>query len=106
MVGALLFGIGATTTSAMETVEVEIRKFQYHPAVVTIQQGDRVEWLNQERRQYHSVKLHRDGSNEALIDSGYLFPGDRWGYTFEQAGSYSYLCGPHPEMTGKIEVIP
>lgn len=88
-----------------ETVEVEIYKYQYHPEVVTISAGDTVRWVNRERRQYHSVQLHRDGSDEQKLDSGYLFPGDHWEQQFAHAGRYSYLCGPHPEMVGRVEVV-
>ncbi len=89
-----------------ETVEVEISKYKYHPAGVELKVGDTVRWVNRERRQYHSVKIHREGSTDPLIDSGYLFPEDRWEYTFADPGSYSYLCGPHPEMQGSIRVLP
>ncbi len=86
------------------TVEVEIVKHRYQPAVVQISVGDTVRWINRERRQYHSVQLHRDGSEDSKLDSQYLFPGDQWEHTFSKAGNYSYLCGPHPEMQGRIEV--
>jgi plastocyanin len=87
-----------------EIVEVEIKKFSYHPAVVKIAVGDSVRWINRERRQHHSVQLQRDGSGDPMIDSQYLFPGDQWEHTFDKQGHYSYLCGPHPKMQGRIEV--
>ena len=90
--------------SVAEDVEVGIEKFLYQPSQITIQAGDRVRWVNRERRQYHSVQLHRDGSEDAILDSGYLFPGDHWEHQFDQPGRYSYLCGPHPEMAGNVIV--
>ncbi len=94
-----------STAPAAETVEVEIARYQYHPAVVKVSVGDSVRWINRERRQYHSVQLHRDGSEDPVIDSQYLFPGDSWEQTFSKPGNYSYLCGPHPEMQGRVEVV-
>ena len=99
-----LFLSSLSWTVSAEVIEVEISKYQYHPQVVTIQRGDTVHWTNLERRQYHSVILHREGSTDAKLDSGYLFPGDRWNHTFTEAGYFAYLCGPHPEMSGRIEV--
>ena len=90
---------------AAETVEVEIYKYQYHPKVVQVRVGDTVRWVNRERRQYHSVQLHRDGSDDESLDSGYLFPQEQWEQTFTQLGRYSYLCGPHPDMSGRVEVV-
>ena len=88
-----------------ETVEISIAQYRYQPAVVQIAPGDTIRWINRERRQYHSVQLQRDGSSDPLLDSQYLFPGDHWEHTFTQIGRYSYLCGPHPEMQGRVEVV-
>jgi len=102
---ALLFSSNIVATGVTTDVaEVSIKKFLYHPAEITIQVGERVRWVNEERRQYHSVQLHRDGSEDEILDSGYLFPGDQWEHRFDKPGNYSYLCGPHPEMVGNIIV--
>lgn len=82
-----------------------IEKYQYHPAVTQVKVGDTVRWVNRERRQYHSVMLHRAGSDDPKLDSKYLFPGDSWEHTFDKAGHYTYLCGPHPDMQGRVEVV-
>jgi len=33
-----------------------------------------------------------------------MFPGESWQRTFDNAGTYPYTCGPHPEMKGRVEV--
>ncbi len=33
-----------------------------------------------------------------------MFPGESWQRTFDKLGTYPYTCGPHPEMTGVVEV--
>ncbi len=108
VLGGLFFSISSVPLVWAEAgvTEVEIVKYRYQPQVVTIRAGEQVRWINRERRQYHSVKIHRDGSQDALIESDYFFPGDQWSYTFSEPGSYSYLCGPHPEMSGRVEVTP
>lgn len=93
-----------TPLISAETIEVEIRKYQFRPSLVTIQSGDSVRWINRERRQYHSINIQQDGSTEELIKSGYLFPGEEWEHRFAKPGVYSYHCGPHEEMTGRVVV--
>ncbi len=102
---ALFLSLSLVQSVALsETVEVEISKFSFNPPRVVIQAGDTVRWVNHERRQYHSVNLQREGVDDGLIKSGYLFPGEQWRHTFDTEGVYSYFCGPHEEMRGTVEV--
>ena len=80
--------------------EVSIKKFKFIPQVIEIKKGQTVRWTNNEKRQYHSVWFKKNGDEE----SEYLFPEDTFEKTFDKAGEYDYVCGPHPEMTGKIIV--
>ena len=88
-----------------QVVDVEIFKFKYSPEVVIVNVGDTVRWINKEKRQYHSVQFNQDGFSDKPVKSEYLFPGEAWEYTFTKQGDYSYLCGPHPEMLGKVNVV-
>ncbi len=88
-----------------QVVDVEIYKFKFSPEVVTINVGDTVRWINKEKRQYHSVQLNQEDSDSLLMESDYFFPRETWQYTFTKSGDYSYMCGPHPEMTGIVEVV-
>ena len=85
---------------AEEIVDVEIIKFEFVPKVLTIKKGQKVRWINKEKRQYHSVWF--DKNNEP--ESEYLFPGDVLVKEFNVVGSFEYICGPHPKMTGIIQV--
>jgi plastocyanin len=92
-----LTGVAAAQGSV---VVVEIRDYNYVPAVVTVKPGTTVRWVNQEKRTTHTVRfLAPDG-----IESERLFPGDQWERRFDKPGSYPYGCGPHPEMKGSVEV--
>jgi len=84
--------------AAADTVEVEIYKFQFTPAEITINAGDTVVWVNKEKRQYHNVWFEQLGEEEP----DYLFPGDTYEKTFAESGSFPYRCGPHPEMTATV----
>lgn len=94
--GALL--ISATTWAA--EVEVTIEKMQFLPAEIRIKAGDTVRWVSSERRGYHTVWFEAEG----LDESEPLFPGESWERRFDQPGSHDYICGPHPDMRGRVIV--
>ena len=83
-----------------ETVSIEVRDFSFIPAEITVKAGDTVEWINREKRQYHSVWFEESGEPE----SDYFFPGEKTTRQFNEAGRFPYRCGPHPAMTGVVNV--
>ncbi len=83
-----------------QTAQVDILKFQFIPAEITINKGDSVIWINQEKRQYHSVWFQQPGTPEP----DYFFPGESFSQKFDTVGIFPYRCGPHPEMRGTITV--
>lgn len=85
---------------AGEVVEVSIEKMKFVPQQVKIKPGATVKWVNNEKRNNHSVWFQ----NENLPESERFFPGESWQRTFDKPGVYPYVCGPHPEMTGVVEV--
>ncbi|CAA7626042.1 plastocyanin/azurin family copper-binding protein [Magnetospirillum sp. SS-4] len=99
-VAAIVFSSPASV--AGETVRVGMNKNLYEPRVLRIKPGTTVEWVNDEKRTSHSVFFEQEG----LEESDRLFPGESWKRTFDKPGVYPYRCGPHPEMTGTVEVTP
>lgn len=95
--------IGVALANSMpalaETVEVVIDQMTFQPAQVTVKVGDTVKWVNQEKRNNHSVLFKNEN-----LESERFFPGESWSRTFDKAGVYPYICGPHPKMTGQVEV--
>lgn len=85
---------------AGEVVEVSIVKMTFTPQQVKVKPGTTVKWVNNERRNNHSVWFQ----TENLPESDRFFPGESWQRTFDKPGVYPYVCGPHPEMTGVVEV--
>ena len=83
-----------------EPLVVSIYKFKYIPEVLEIKAGQTVRWINNEKRQYHSVWFKEKGEE----DSDYIFPTEFLDKTFDTPGEYNYRCGPHPEMIAKIIV--
>ncbi len=81
-------------------IEVSIYKYKYIPEVLVIKAGQTVRWVNNEKRQYHSVWFEENGEAE----SDYLFPKEFLDKKFDTPGEYKYRCGPHPEMIATIIV--
>lgn len=100
IVAAIVFS--APLSVAGETVRVGMDKNLYTPKVLKIKPGTTVEWVNDEKRTSHSVFFEQEG----LAESDRMFPGESWKRTFDTPGVYPYRCGPHPEMTGTVEVAP
>lgn len=95
-----LLALVSCALSAQQTVEVTIRNYAYAPAEVQIRAGDRVRWVNREKRTSHSILFPDEGG----LESERLFPDESWERQFAKAGTYAYTCGPHPEMKGRVIV--
>lgn len=80
--------------------QVSIKDYKFIPQIITIKRGQTIQWNNREKRQYHSVWFEKSGEEEP----DYIFPDENYQREFKQAGSFSYRCGPHPEMTGTVQV--
>lgn len=96
----LLLALVSFAALAGTTLEVDIEKYTFTPAEVSIRAGDTVKWTNREKRTSHSVVFPQEGGRE----SERLFPGESWERQFTQPGRYPYTCGPHPEMKGLVIV--
>ena len=99
----LLFSIMisiANTALANTKHDIEIKKFKFSPAEITIEVGDSIRWTNKEKRQYHSVWFEKLGEPEPQ----YFFPDEFYERSFDKAGEFPYRCGPHPKMTGMVRV--
>ena len=80
--------------------EVGIIKYKYTPQEITIKAGETVRWVNNEKRQFHSVWFEESGEEEPAE----FFPEEIYERTFVKPGTFRYRCGPHEEMTGVIHV--
>ena len=82
-----------------ETHDIEISPGNlFSPRALTINEGDTVVWTNADS-QDHTVT-----SDIGLFDSGTIVPGASFTFTFDNAGTFSYVCNIHPAMTGTITV--
>jgi len=81
----------------------EISDSCYVPSVITINQGEKVTWSNEDVA-FHSVTSGEYNAPTDLFDSGHLDPGEKFSVSFDQKGGYDYFCTLHPWMKGKVLV--
>jgi plastocyanin len=86
--------------NAARSEKVEIVDFAYNPDPVTIEEGGKVIWHNED-----SV-AHTATAEDGSFDTGPIEEGKIKSETFKQAGTYEYVCSIHPQMHGTIEVVP
>src|SRR5215208_106034 len=81
-----------------QTMTVSIEDFFFSPANMTVAPGTTVTWVN------NGQAPHTSTADDGAWDSGTLQPGESFSFTFDQAGTYTYHCSIHPDMTGAITV--
>lgn len=93
----LAFGLVVPTVLAA-TRGVSIRDFAFSPRTIEIRVGDTVRWTNRD-----SV-AHTATARNGSFDTGLLSDGESGSVRFTTAGTYRYVCTPHPDMTGTVVV--
>ncbi len=91
----------APTTEAPSSgvMEISIVDFNFDPAEMEVPVGTTVRWTNNDSFD-HNVK-----ADDGTFESETLGGGDTFEFTFESAGTFSYICGIHPSMQGTITVV-
>ncbi len=84
--------------TAAASGSVTVADFQFTPAQITIDQGDTVTWTN------NGPTPHSATAPDGSFDTGIVPAGQSRSHTFNDAGTFSYICTPHPNMHGTIVV--
>jgi len=79
--------------------EVSEEGTAFKPAEVTVSAGDTVTWTNNDSVA-HDVTADSFSSGEP----GGMAPGDNFKHTFQEAGTFDYVCTVHPGMEGTVVV--
>ncbi len=95
-VGMCLVRAGAADVAAL----VKIDNFSFEPADRTVEVGSAVRWENDDDIPH--LVVFTDGS----FRSKALDTNDSATFTFGKPGGMTYFCGLHPQMKGKITVVP
>lgn len=83
--------------SALDEVHVGIENFAFNPETITVDQGTRIIWTNNDTTM-HTV------TSQGYFDSGNLSEGETFSFVFEDTGTFEYFCRPHPYMEGLVIV--
>jgi LPXTG-motif cell wall-anchored protein len=86
----------APKANAAASANVTIKDFDFAPATVTVNEGDTVTWTNQGPTGHSATG---DGFDTGIMDAG-----QSGSHTFDSAGTFSYICTPHPNMKGTVIV--
>ena len=80
-----------------QTYTVNIQNNAFNPSSVQIPVGSTVKWINLDPIQHEPKGI--------VFDSGPLSQNGVFEYTFNQTGTYNYVCAIHPSMKGTITVV-
>jgi plastocyanin len=97
---------GAVTPAAQSAgnvapaaARVTIKSLKYSQDTIQIKKGETVEWVNDDLTP-HTVTS--DSGDE--LNSGSIDVGAAWRHTFNQPGTFAYVCTFHREMKGSVIV--
>ena len=94
-------GTGTPDTSigdAPMEAAVEIADFAFGPAEITIAAGGTVTWTNTDS-QAHTA------TSSGNFDTGPIEPDATASVTFDEPGTFTYICSFHPFMTATVTVV-
>jgi|WetSurMetagenome_2_1015567.scaffolds.fasta_scaffold03169_4 plastocyanin len=80
--------------------EVFIQNMAFNPNSITVTVNTTIIWTNQD------PIAHTVTSDDGLFDSGNIPSNGTYSHTFTQAGTFSYHCTIHPNMTAVVKVNP
>jgi plastocyanin len=95
-IAAMLLIGGGSAVAADQSVA--IADFLFTPSTVTVTVGDTVTWTNS------GAIVHTATATGGSWDTGDIAPGASAAITFSTAGTFAYICTPHPTMTGTVVV--
>jgi plastocyanin len=86
--------------AAVEPNTITIDNFSFGPQTLMIAPGTTVTWINHDEEPHTVV----NSGNPRLFKSSALDTDDKFTFTFDKAGTYTYFCSIHPHMTGTVVV--
>lgn len=83
---------------AITNASVTIANNTFSPASVTVNVGSTVSWAN------NDTVTHTITADDGSFASGLVKKATGWSKTFAAAGTFTYFCEIHPDMTGTVIV--
>jgi|SRR5271170_6753635 len=100
VVGGRRLGFVASAQQKPNLVEVKIDNFSFGPMETTVPVGTTVTWVNRDDIPHTVVST----DEPKLFKSKVLDTDEKFSFTFDKAGTYSYFCSIHPKMTARVVV--
>jgi plastocyanin len=91
-------GGGCATSAEAPAVTVNIQNFAFVPPEVTAKVGETIGWTNADS------SPHTATPDSNACDTGNIAQNATAGLAFDAAGTYTYHCKIHPNMTGTITI--
>jgi plastocyanin len=82
----------------VEPSETDMMSWAFDPPEVTIEAGQMVTWTNS------GSQPHTATAVSGTFDTGEIAPGESKTMALAAAGTYEYICTPHPWMKGTLQV--
>jgi plastocyanin len=98
IVVALALAVGDSRGAGPAAQVVTIDAFALRPPVVTVKQGQTIEWRNTD------PVPHTATAKDAGLDSGEIAPNGTFRFTAKKKGHFNYICTLHPIMKGELVV--
>ena len=83
----------------VKATTVALQDYRFNPARITVAAGTKVTFNNTGTQPHNAASSDSGG-----WDTGLLAKGESATVTFNQPGTYSFTCTPHPSMIGQIIV--
>ena len=84
--------------NAPAAAAVSIKNMAFNPGSLPVTAGATVTWTNSD------TTIHTVTADDGSFNSGNIAVGATYSRAFSSAGTFSYHCTIHPEMTGKVVV--
>jgi plastocyanin len=91
--------VRANNSSDPNNAEVKIDNFTFAPGTITVGKGTTVKWVNHDDIPHTVVSEDKTTFKSKALDTD-----DKFSYTFDKPGTYSYFCSIHPKMIAKVVV--
>ena len=78
--------------------KIDIQNFAFAPNETRVTKGTKITWTNRDSVQHNVI------SDTGIFSGPLLSQGQSYSTTLNTPGTYTYHCGPHPNMKGEIIV--
>ena len=95
--GTVMVAPSASPTNAASAARVTIRLLKFSPDRIEVKSGETVEGANADLTPHTATA-------QGMFNSGAINAGASWTHTFNQSGTFPYVCTFHPEMKGVVVV--